>query len=770
MNKIKYILFLASLFAALPALQAQTPDSVDILDYDLSFDFSQGRPFLGDATLTLRLTRPCDSIALHLIGTVDSVWVNGSRIATPRLQAIPVTGIPAGDSIYVRICYHSSGYVESGGWGGFHYDANMHYNLGVGFDANPHVMGRAIMPCRDNFYDKATYTLRVHTTAGWTAECGGERLSRVKESDNTERSVWRIAQPTPTYLVSISQAGWHYIHKTIPSLYGTYPLSVGFTNENSDQVERAFAELDAVVPMFERCFGPYRWGRIGYIATNKGSMEHVNNIGLDRSLVNSVGERAQTTIAHELGHAWFGNLITCRDEGDMWINEGGASFTSEVSVEATSGRTASDQYYQTHLEAVIRANHINESGYLALNGMPHNNTYGSTTYEKGWMVWHSLRGYLGDSLFYACVKRLMESKKFDVLDALEVRDSLSLYSGVDLTGFFDFHVFSPGFVDYYVDVAYDASAPRLARVNIRQQTIGTDAVVHANRVPVTFFARSGQQYKRWFAFDGADTSLTVELPFNDPVYHVLDRDLEISDAVTLSEIDITSVTQHDGKESHFRLITSENMPETTRMAVEHHWGRPWDTDNVPGIIRTANRYWVIHGTHRHFGTAKGYFQYVRGDYEAASSAYLDNGFFNRPASLDSIALIYRQGPGHPWIALCHTHSTNSNSGYFTFQNLLAGEYTLAVIDTTLMSVASPDDDASSFLLFPNPVNSGTSLTIETPLTGAFELSVIDAAGRTVWRRKECRNGMEITPNLAAGTYFVMIENKVVSLQSKLIVL
>ena len=766
----KLNIFLLLLITFVWSAKAQTADSVDMLDYDLSFDFSQGRPFLGDATLTLRLTRPCDSIALSLIGTLDSMWVNGTRITEPRLQAIPVAGIPANDSITLRVCYHSNGYVESGGWGGFHYDNNMHYNLGVGFDANPHVMGRAIMPCRDNFYDKATYTLRVHTGAGWTAECGGELLERTVESDNTEHSVWRIAQPTPTYLVSVSQSTWQRLNKTIPSLYGTYPLTVGFTNQNSTQVARAFVELDSVVPMFERCFGPYRWGRIGYIATNKGSMEHVNNIALDRTFINSTGERAQMTIAHELGHAWFGNLITCSTEGDMWINEGGASFTSEVAMESTSGRAASNKYYQTNLESVLRATHITDNGYRPLSGMPHNYTYNTTTYDKGWMVWHSLRGYLGDSLFYASISRLMESKAFDIVDAYDVRDSLSLYSGVDLTDFFAFHVFNPGFVDYYVVADYSGDTPSHAHVTVRQQGVGTQAVAHANRVPVTFFSRSGASYKHRIDFAGSDTSLTVELPFNDPVYCVLDYDLEFSDAATVADFDISSIVQHTGKECHIRIYSNEEHADRVRVAVEHHWGLPWDTDTVPGILRTAKRYWVVRGTHDYLGNTTGYFHYVRGDYESSTYSYLDNGFFNRPTSLDSIAVLYREGPGRPWVAVGREHSSSTNDGYFTIHYLRPGEYTLAVIDTSLMAIASPDGTTGPLSLFPNPVRSGMPLTIETPVDDSFTLTVVDAAGRQVWRKKNCHNGMKITPKLASGTYFVRIENKFVSLQSKLIVL
>ena len=402
-------------------IKAQTADSVDVLDYDLRLDLSQEAPFGGDATLTLKLLRPCATIALRLYGTLDSAEVDGVRVEDASLAALPTAGIAAGREFTIRLWYKGRGYVEpaSGNeWGGFHFDRTMSYNLGVGFSTDPHCLGRAVFPCRDNFHDKATYTLRVKTKAGWSAECGGMLQGRTVAEDGTEESVWRIAQPTPTYLVSVSQAqGYTRIHDTIASLHGDYPLTLGYQNRDSIGVRDAFAQLDSVVPQFERCFGPYRWGRIGYIATRKGSMEHVNNIALATSFMTSTEERAQSTIAHELGHAWFGNLVTCATEADMWINEGGASFTSEVAMESVKGRAASDDYYQRNLESVIRTTHVTDGAYLPLSPMPHRLTYGSTTYDKGWMVWHSLRGYLGEERFYAALQRLMERCAYGNIDS-----------------------------------------------------------------------------------------------------------------------------------------------------------------------------------------------------------------------------------------------------------------------------------------------------------------------------------------------------------------
>lgn len=736
--------------------QCQVQDSVDVLDYDIFVDLSAGKPFAGEAVVTMNLLRPCANISLQLAGTADSVEVNGTRLASPTLSALPTSGIAVGQSFDVHVWYHCNGYVESGGWGGMHFDSDMSYNLGVGFDADPHVMGRAFFPCRDNFTDKATYTLRVKAKTGWTAECGGMLQSRILNADSTESSVWRIAQQTPTYLVSVSQAAWKRIYDSIPSLYDTYPATYGYLHYNSTRVRQAFAELDSVVPMFERCFGPYRWGRIGYIATNKGSMEHVNNIGLARQAI-SLAEAGQSTIAHELGHAWFGNLVTCETEEDMWINEGGASFTSEVAMEAVKGREASDDYYQRTLEEVLRTTHVTDAGYRPLSPMPHDYTYGSTVYKKGWMVWHSLRGYLGEEVFYSALQRLMNSCAFGNIDSYRLRDSLSLYTGVDLTDFFDFHIFSPGFVDYHVDlIPGDHPA-----VNIRQQTVGTTATPRGSMVPVTIFGTDGTTMKGYFQ----EGTSTLDVQY-DVAFCVLDYNCEFSDAATLGILDLTDYAGLQTLPTEHMKVRMDHNIRSQKFYAEHHMA-PAMGEMPEGVVRRANRYWMLRGTWTENDSLKGYFRFVRGAASSSSYPNLDRGFYTKAATADSLGLFYRANGSDSWHLVSRTREGDANEGWMVAQNILPGEYTLAVVDFENLSIDTPHPSFNT-TLFPNPLSKGQPLTIEVGTEMPFTVTIVDTDGRTVWHRDGCHNGQKLDLQLPKGTYIVTIENKQISIQSKLI--
>lgn len=749
----KYLVLAALMIGPCGIVNAQqTVDSVDVIDYDLTLDLSAGKPFAGKAVLTMKLTRDINHFALQLKGTVDSILVAGEAVAEPILGMIPVHGIEAGVPFTVTVFYHGAGYVENYGFGGMHFDNDMTYNLGAVFQETPHCFGRCSFPCRDNFSDKATYTLRITSKTGWTAECSGVRQSAEVDEQGREHSVWRIDNFVPTYVVGISQANYHRIERTVAG----YPLTLGYTTQDSAAVSQTFALLDNVVPMFEQCFGPYRWGRIGYIGTKKGSMEHVNNIALYKSAMSEITAQGQSTIAHELGHAWFGNLVTCREEGDMWFNEGGASFTSEVAREATHGRQSSDAYYQENLESVIRSTHKTDYGLYALTGMPTSVTYGSTTYDKGWMVWHSLRGYMGDSLFYASLHRLFADKAFSTVDMAEVRDSMSSYSGIDLTDFFQFHVATPGFVDYHVDY-------RGGHLVINQQGVYTDSLARGNRVPLTFVSADGQTEKRWYTFSGRDTSLTVEgLPF-EVKYCLLDRDCEISDAATRGEVDLVNDSQRTLNVVHMRL-KPEGLQEPVHLYIDHHWGRAYGIDTVEGVVRGANRYWTVEGNIDWQSGVEGRFRYTRGNNASATYAYLDDGFYTNQATLDSIVLMHRYNSGEPWRCVSRRHTGTKEEGFFTCR-LEHGEYTLAVVDTAMVGINTvPDGNVG---LFPNPLRRGDSLTISVP-DGVYRVCIYDESGRLVWQRDGVTARKKIRPNLKKGTYLVVIKNNSVSLQSKLI--
>ena len=735
-----FLIALLLLFGGSRALRAQglQPDSVDVFSYNLQLDISHSvaNRIVGFAEIRLALLRPCQTIGLDLINaTVDSVLVNGASLpnftyVSPVL-IVPTASWQVGDTLTLKVFYGTGGYVESYGWGGFHMDNAIHYNLGVAFHEYPHNFGRAWFPCRDNFHDKASFRFQITSQPGWRAICSGMPDTAYLNPDSSHTSVWVLPQPTPTYLVSVAVAPWRTIERTYTGLYDTYPAIIAFQNHDSTKVYDAYDGLSDILPMYERCFGPYRWGRVGYVATPKGSMEHSTNIGLVSSCMVSMAENCQSVIAHEFSHSWFGNLVTCATSADMWFNEGGASFCEEVAMQALYPNSDYyKDYADANLESVLRTTHLADDGYKPLYGQTPDYTYGSTVYDKGATVWHSLRGYLGDSLFYASLRQLFARNAFAAMDSYQVRDSLSLYSGVNLHDFFQFHVFSPGFVDYVVDSL--ASQQNLCTVWVSQHTVGTDSICLSNRVPLTFFGPDGQSADRILSFSGLSGYQQFQLPFT-PLYVLVNVDKSLSlaaigDTLSISQTGATI----DLPFAHFKLTPrSASDSAQAHIGIVHHWTRPdFSPAQNPEIVRIANRYWTVDGSIHPDAKLKAMFHYVR---RGANSNYpsLDYGFFESSAAFDSICLLYRSSASQPWSVLSKQHSGNSNEGYFVATALKTGQYTLAVVDESRISILAPQPDDPSCAVFPNPANGGITIQVGN-YDGTLKVEVFSIDGRLVF--------------------------------------
>lgn len=738
-------------------------DTVDVVDYRLTLDIGHNisKKIDGRATLTIKLLQPITAITLNLIrATIDSVFVNHQytsnyQYSTPKLT-IETPDIAAGDTFTVTICYQSGGYVEGYQFGGFHFDNNIYYNLGVAFNDYPHVIGRAWYPCRDNFYDKATYHLCVTSKTGWTAQCGGTCDSVWYNEDGSQTTLWNIDQPVPTYLVSVAVAPFQVIHRDYPGLYGTYPATLGYLGHDSTHVQRAFDNMEKIIPMYEQCFGPYRWGRIGYISTPRGSMEHVNNIALASDAMASTEEMAQTTIAHEFSHSWFGNLITCATPEDMWFNEGGASFCEEVALQAIYSDSDTNyykRYYETNLEQVLRTAHIDDAGYRAVSGVPHEYTYGSTVYKKGALVWHSLRGYMGDSIFYSSLKRLFDHNEYGSISSTQLRDSLSLYSGINLDDFFRFHVFSPGFVDYVIDSMNTYNG--ITNIHVRQKTVGTDSIVMHNKVDVTFFSDSLESYSHTLTFDGLQCDEQLMLPF-EPKYAITNYDKALATASITEDIDIDGTGTFQSDNTHFATTVRTNHSETPiRLNVTHHWIQP-DPSDDQGFVRMSKRYWSITSNITSGVSLNGSFYYSCTGAVNTSYPNLDHGFYASPTSFDSLRLVYREDADHPWRVVSNTREGNSREGYFKLFTLKMGDYAFAIIDTARLGVEKIVDKTRerSYYIYPNPSKGTIHIGSTADISETLFVDIIDYTGRHVAKGKKLKPHEAI--RLDQGTYIISI--------------
>lgn len=731
-------------------------DTIDVLHYNICLDMGHHQPqhIQGWSEVTMRLLQPTAQVELGLeAATIDSVQVNGVGVAASAVGydrhqlRVPVVGVAEGDTLCVKVYYGSYGWQGSDG--GFWCDADKFYNLGEDRLTRPFSMGRSWFPCSDSVYDRATYSFAITAARGWTALCSGEHDSTVSHTDGSQTFYYTLRHPIPTYLAGVNVAQYYIYQRDVEGYYGVYPLRVASFNADTADVAQCFASLDTTLSRFERWFGPYRWGGIGFSAGGQNAgMEHVNNICV-RTDVSTRYNRMYYLVDHEFAHQWFGNVVTCDNLRDLWFNEGGATFADQIVVGKTYDRYSPASY---HKLKVLSQNPKDEDGFHPLCGMPNQYSFMSSTYYKGAMVFHELRHLLGDSVFFGMIRTLFDRNAYTNMDSYQLRDSMSTYSGVDLTAFYDFHIFSPGFASYHVDSLQTDDGT--TTVWLSQLLWGATEYNTQARVPITFFTNAGDSITRDVESYGRYAQGQFQLPF-EPDYAVVDYYGVTAAASISDEVVIDEVGQMSDMSLNIAFCPT-HVAGPTRLNVTLQFGA--SDDPLPaGIKRWSSRRWIVNGTKAQdlLTTSRFYF--------GNSYWVYDGDFYTGTNCHDSIRLFYRKDASHPWkmrksATLGREIISLGTSYYMDNSGIQIGEYILAVVDTALLNIDDEgliiDPVGATISLSPNPAHGSTEVCLQG-VTGKGELRILDATGREVCR--QTINGQRCTlstATLPAGLYFV----------------
>ncbi|HET9278939.1 MAG TPA: M1 family aminopeptidase, partial [Flavitalea sp.] len=229
--------------------------------------------------------------------------------------------------------------------------------------------------------------------------------------------------------------------------------------------------------------------------------------------------------SHELGHQWFGDKVTCGSWQDLWLNEGFATYTTNI-------------YYEHFDTALLRPtlqNLINN-----ITSQPDGSVWvddtsnigrlfnSRLTYNKGSYVVHMLRWVLGDSVFFKGVRRYLDDAAltYSFARTSDLRRALEAESGKNLETFFQKWIYGEGYPNYHAD--WSQNNNNWITVKLNQTT--SHSSVGFYEMPVTIVARSNSKEKSFVVdhrFSGQefllDAGFTVDTILIDPKLWILSR-------------------------------------------------------------------------------------------------------------------------------------------------------------------------------------------------------------------------------------------------------
>ncbi len=349
---------------------------------------------------------------------------------------------------------------------GLHWiEPNKHQPDRVGFWTQGETdLNRQWVPTWDYPDRLATSETVVTVPADWTVVGNGALRSNRLSADGKRRTFhWQMDQPHATYLLSlvagpfdVKMAKW----RGVPLMY------VGPKGKGK-LLEYSFGDTPDMLSFFSDITGvKYAWPKYAQNAMYDfgGGMENVSATTLPESALTDPrqGSHAMDSLnAHELAHQWFGDLVTCRDWGHVWLNESFATFFEALYMEHSRGATAYAQEIEGDMRGYIGASR----GYkhaLATNLYPNaDSMFDAHSYPKGAAVLHTLRRTLGDPLFFAGIRAYLEAHRHTPVDTRDLCRSMTEATGMSLEPFFEQWVFKPGHPVLDTTWAWDEAAKKV---------------------------------------------------------------------------------------------------------------------------------------------------------------------------------------------------------------------------------------------------------------------------------------------------------------------
>ena len=542
-------------------------------------------------------------------------------------------------------------------------------------------------------------------------------MNTFDNGDGTSTWYWNTPQEIATYHISFVIGDFELWQDVYHGVERDIPIDVYTTPALSSRVPGTFANIHEIVGFFEENLGPYPFNRIGYISTSKGCMEHTDNIALATSVISGNTDNEEY-LAHELSHMWSGNLVTCAEAGDMWLNEGFAQFWGAFYEVGVYG----EEHFQNTISDLV--NTINSwcskpANWLPLNNMPLNMTYdGTAIYDRGAVIVNTMMNYMGRENFLAALRQYFNQYAYQTATSALLCNALTQYSGRDMQGFFDSYVYSSGMPHLYAVISEvnQQGSHYEVTLDLRYQHIGDSHIGQNNRYEVTFIGPEFQLATEMLEWNGLHETVTLTLDF-EPVGIVNDFNNNWLDGKTQKNLMLKNNSQQG-----FAYFTAKptTLTDSVFISVENHLVEPYDNPLIPCLSLSTKHFWTINRFD--FGEARveGWFDYSKSN---------DGDIIE--TQNDSVTLLYRKDASEAWHEIACTLYPGSTwkQGRFIVEDFQPGEYVLATWDKEALSTEEFEETQPTMQVFPNPARNEVNVSWAGRSDG--QVSICDLSGKVL---------------------------------------
>ncbi|MEP7110527.1 MAG: M1 family metallopeptidase [Ferruginibacter sp.] len=327
------------------------------------------------------------------------------------------------------------------------------------------------MPTIDKPNQKSTEEIYMTVPAKYVTLSNGLLISQKQHSDGTRTDYWKMDLPHAPYLFFMGVGDFAIVKDKYKAMDVNYYVEKKYASV----ARKIFGNTPEMIGFYEKILGvPYQWPKYDQMVGRdyvSGAMENTTATLHQESAYQNArqlvdGNNWEETIAHELFHQWFGDLVTAESWSNLTVNESFANYSEYLWDEYKYGKDVADQHNLEDMQGYLQSS-SDKKDLVRFNYADKEDMFDAVSYNKGGLILNMLRNYTGDGAFFKSLNNYLTANKFKSGEADQLRLAFEEVTGQDMNWFWNQWYYGSGHPKLKIDYLYD-DAQGKARVIIEQ--------------------------------------------------------------------------------------------------------------------------------------------------------------------------------------------------------------------------------------------------------------------------------------------------------------
>ncbi|HUI73665.1 MAG TPA: M1 family aminopeptidase [Candidatus Acidoferrum sp.] len=323
------------------------------------------------------------------------------------------------------------------------------------------------LPTYDYPNDRLTTETVLTVPASWITVANGKLMSVTDAGKGMKTWTWKESLPSSTYLITVVAGEFDEVKDSWRGKPVTYYAPKG----KGDRLKANYERTPEMLEFFSKTLGvEYAWEKYSQAMVDDfvaGGMENssaTTNTSMslrDPRLVPEFYTDEDGLISHELGHQWFGDLVTCKDWGDIWLNEGFATYMNYAWIEHYYPKDQAEYERWADARGWFGEQNLYEKPIVRFD-FNDSSEFDGNAYTKGGWVLYMLRHQIGEENFYAGLKHYLEVNRGKNVVTADLIKAIEEATHINVDRFFNEWVYGAGAPKFDLSYAYDDAKHQVA--------------------------------------------------------------------------------------------------------------------------------------------------------------------------------------------------------------------------------------------------------------------------------------------------------------------